>query len=210
MIVLSEIEADALAELANIGVSKASVALGRMVGDEVAMSVPTVEVVPCAEAARRFDAEYAGRLAAVSERFGGLMAGVALLVIPQASCLELVRAALPDEVPPEEAGALEQEALAEVGNIVLNNGLSSMANMLGAGLDTALPRVLYGDGLEVFAQCGAQCGAGSGPEATAIIFTIRIRMKTRNIPAQIVITVDAASEEALRDRIAAYVERVLG
>ncbi|HYH20339.1 MAG TPA: chemotaxis protein CheC [Azospirillum sp.] len=206
MIVLSEIENDALAELANIGVSKASVALSRIVGDEVAMSVPTVEVVPCAEAARRFDAEYAGRLAAVSERFGGSIAGVALLVVPEANCLELVRAALPDEVPPDEADALAPEALAEVGNIALNNGLSSMANMLGARLDTALPRVLFGNGLEVFAQCGAE----GGPEPTAIVFTTRIRMKARNIPAEIVIAVDAASEEALRARIAAYVERVLG
>ncbi|HYD64729.1 chemotaxis protein CheC [Azospirillum sp.] len=206
MIVLSEIETDALAELANIGVSKASVALSRMVGDEVAMSVPTVEVVPCAEAARRFDAEYAGRLVAVSERFSGPMAGVALLVVPEASSLELVRAALPDEVPPDEAGALAPEALAEVGNIVLNNCLSSMANMLGAGLDTALPRVLYGNGLEVFAQCGA--GEGSG--ATAIVFSVRTRMKARNVPAQIVVAVDTASEEALRARLAAYVERVLG
>jgi chemotaxis protein CheC len=206
MIALSEIEADALAELANIGVARASVALGRMIGDEVALSVPTVEVVPCAEAARRFDAAYGPRLAAVSERFGGPMSGVALLVFPAANSLDLVRAALPAGVPPEQAGELAEEALAEVGNIVLNNGLSSIANMLGAGLDTSLPRVAYGNGLEVFARCGA----GEGPEATAILFTIHIRMKARNIPGQIVIAVDAASETALRERIAAYVERVLG
>ncbi|HEY0832855.1 MAG TPA: chemotaxis protein CheC [Azospirillum sp.] len=210
MIVLSEIENDALAELANIGVSKSSVALSRMIGGEVTMSVPTVEVVPRAEAARRLDGEYGGRLAAVSERFTGALSGAALLVFPEGSSLDLARAALPDDVDPDLVPDLEREALGEIGNIVLNNCLSSMANMLGAALDTALPRVLYGSGQEIFAGCGADDGNGDGPEATVIVFTIRFRMKAKNLPGQVAIAVDAASEAALRERIAAYVERVLG
>lgn len=42
---LTELERDALAELANIGVSRAAASLRKMVGQQVLLSVPSVEVV---------------------------------------------------------------------------------------------------------------------------------------------------------------------
>ena len=44
-ITLTELERDALAELANIGVSRAAASLRKMVGQQVLLSVPSVEVV---------------------------------------------------------------------------------------------------------------------------------------------------------------------
>ena len=41
---LTELERDALAELANIGVSRAAANLRKMVGKQVLLSVPSVEV----------------------------------------------------------------------------------------------------------------------------------------------------------------------
>ena len=42
---LSEIERDALAEIANMGVSRAATSLRRMVGEQVLLSVPAVNIV---------------------------------------------------------------------------------------------------------------------------------------------------------------------
>ena len=42
---LSEIERDALAEIANLGVSRAATSLRRMVGEQVLLSVPAVNIV---------------------------------------------------------------------------------------------------------------------------------------------------------------------
>ena len=42
---LTELERDALAELANIGVSRAAANLRKMVGKQVLLSVPSVEVL---------------------------------------------------------------------------------------------------------------------------------------------------------------------
>ena len=42
---LSDIERDALAEIANIGVSRAAASLRQMVGEQVLLSVPAVNIV---------------------------------------------------------------------------------------------------------------------------------------------------------------------
>ena len=206
MIALDDTERDALTELGNIGVAKASVALAKLVGGEVRMSVPSVEVVPRGDAARGLEAAFSERLVAVSESFGGPLVGAALLVFPEASSLDLVRAVLPADIDPSHAVDLEAEALAEVGNIVLNNWLAVVANMLDATLTTALPEVLRGDGAAIFAGCGVPGGGG----APTIVFTIRFHVHEKNIAGQILIAMDASSEAALRDRIAHYVNKIAG
>ncbi len=206
MIALDDIERDALTELGNIGVAKASVALARLVGSEVRMSVPSIEVTARDAAALGLEAAFSERLVAVSEAFDGTLAGAALLVFPESNSLELVRAVLPADVDPAHAAELEGEALTEVGNIVLNNWLAVVANMLDARLTTALPGVLRGDGAAIFAGCGAQ----GGGEAPTIVFTIRFLVHEKNIAGQIFIAMDASSEAALRDRIARYVNKIAG
>jgi len=206
MIALDTMERQALAGLAEIGVAKAAAALGKLMGSEVEMTVPDVAVVTRAEAASRLDAAFPDRLVAVSESFGGPLVGAALLVVPQHSCADLVRAVLPDTIDPDHIAELEDEALGEVGNIVLNNWLAVVANRLEANLNTALPVVLHGDGAAVFAACGVD----GGPEAPTIVFDVRFIVREQNIPGQILVAMDASSEAALRERIARYVNNIPG
>ncbi|PWC56624.1 chemotaxis protein CheC [Azospirillum sp. TSO22-1] len=206
MATLNEIERDALTELGNIGVAKASVALAKLVGGEVRMSVPDVRVMPRGAAARGLEEALSTHLVAVSECFDGALTGAALLVFPERHCHELVRAVLPPEVGAADVPALEGEALAEVGNIVLNNWLAVVANMLDARLDTALPTVLRGDGAAILAGCGAP----AGDEAPTIVFTIRFHVHGTNIAGQILIAMDASAEAALRERIAHTIRKITG
>jgi len=199
-------EQEALTRLADAGVAKASLALGKLVGGEVSMSVPRVEAVPRAVAARRLEAEFSERLVAVSERFSGPLAGAALLVFPQKSSLDLVRLVLPQEVDPADAAELEGEALGEVGNIVLNNWLATVANLLDAKLQTALPEVLQGNGAEIFASCGV----AGGDDSPTLVLTIRFHVRDHDIAGQILVVLDAASEAALRERIARNIDRIAG
>ena len=48
---LTEIERDAISEIANMGVSRAAASLRQMVGEQVLLSVPTVRIVSREEAA---------------------------------------------------------------------------------------------------------------------------------------------------------------
>ena len=54
---LSDAEKDAVAEIANVGVSRAAASLRHMVGDEVLLSVPEVSIVSRQSAARMVGGE---------------------------------------------------------------------------------------------------------------------------------------------------------
>jgi chemotaxis protein CheC len=147
---LSELERDALAELANIGVSRAASSLRKMVGQQVLLSVPSVEVVSQKTAASLVGEREGDNLVAVRQVFSGSFSGRALLIFPQAKSLELIRAIVGAEVDVAEAHDIEEEALAETGNIILNGCLATMANILHQSLTISLPEVLRGTGERLF------------------------------------------------------------
>jgi chemotaxis protein CheC len=128
--VLSDLELDALTELVNIGVSRAAHSLRDMIGEQVLLSVPSVALVSRTRAVEILSEREPNKLVAVHQVFEGDITGRALLIFPETKSLELVRAVTGGELPLEDIIELEQEALAETGNIILNGCLATIANML--------------------------------------------------------------------------------
>ena len=64
--------------------------------------------------------------------------GAALLIFPEKNSLELVRAVAGDHLSFEDILELEQEALAEIGNVILNGCMATIANLLAASPDDFL------------------------------------------------------------------------
>ncbi|CBS90899.1 chemotaxis protein CheC [Azospirillum lipoferum] len=222
---LSELERDALAELGNIGIGKASTALGRMLGGLVTLSVPSVEMVPPDEVAGLLDRALAPPLVGVSERLGGLFAGYALLVFPQAGSLPLVRAALPPDVPADDVPALEDEVLAELGNVVLNSALALVANLLGEPVDTGLPVVVRGSGAEVLRGCAVVADAGgTASGGAAVLFHIDLHTSLPGghggvggggaaagvgVAGRVVLLLDSGSAGKLQATLGRYIGRLV-
>jgi chemotaxis protein CheC len=149
--ILNDLERDALSELVNLGVGKAAANLRDMVRDEVLLSVPSVTVVSRAEASRLINEHETGRLVAIHQRFSGDLQGRALLIFPEANSLELVRAVTGGDVPLDDIVDLEQEALSETGNIILNGCLGTIGNMLRRTMQVSLPEILRGYSSDLFA-----------------------------------------------------------
>ncbi|WP_376966626.1 chemotaxis protein CheC [Azospirillum sp. A26] len=208
---LSDLERDALAELGNIGIGRASTALGRMLGGLVTLSVPTVDMVPPDTVAGLLDRALTPPLVGISETLGGLFAGCALLVFPQAGSMALVRAALPPDVPAEEVSELEDEVLAELGNVVLNSALALVANLLGEPVDTGLPAVFRGDAAEVLRGCS---GTAPTAEGAAVLFHIDLRTSLPGgegvvVGGRVVLLLDAGSAGALQATLGRYIGRLV-
>ena len=66
---LTEIEQDALAEIANMGVSRAANNLRQMVGEQVLLSVPSVKIVTREKASKLVERNNASKLVAVQQSF---------------------------------------------------------------------------------------------------------------------------------------------
>jgi chemotaxis protein CheC len=156
-ILLTELECDAIVELLNIGMGQAANSLSEMVQEEVKLAVPSLELLSRQAAISRLNGYPHKRIAAVKQHFDGPFCGDALLLFPQDKSLELVRALMKgEEVPLEMLTELEQDALTEVGNIILNSCLGSLANLLTHELTSELPIFITGTATEVLDACLAQ------------------------------------------------------
>jgi chemotaxis protein CheC len=141
---LTEIEVDAISEIFNIGMGQAAAALSQLVHEEVILSVPSIELLAFNELLARFPNEWGIEVCGVKESFSGPFQGDAILFFNEPSSLELVRALLADDVPEDQLTEMEQEAMSEVGNIILNACLSSIANLFAREIATGLPRFVRG------------------------------------------------------------------
>ena len=209
---LSELERDALTEIVNIGVSRAAASLRSMVGRQVLVSVPSIEVVGSREAAALIREREAGDLVAVRQDFGGAFSGRALLVFPQANSLELARAVIGDGASDAEAAEMEEEALAETGNIILNNCLGSMANMLRQSLSMTLPQVFHARGEALFTLAGESASDGTEHgqvDGTVLFLYINFSVLGRDIRGYIAMILDMPSLAALRLLVGQFIASVM-
>ena len=129
----SDLQLDALRELANIGSGTASTALSSMLGRAVDISVPKARVLPFAEAVEATgppEAEVTGIVLGVT---GELVATV-LLLVPPADAGRLVSIL---GVDPEDE--LAASALGEIGNVVGTSYLNALAGMTGLALEPSPP-----------------------------------------------------------------------
>jgi chemotaxis protein CheC len=203
-VTLSELERDALTELVNIGISRAAVSLRKMVGEQVLLSVPSIEITSYSTARALIGEREDDDVVAVSQDFIGAFSGRALLIFPQASSLALVRAVLGDDMAADEVATMADEALAETGNIILNGCLATMANMLKQSLEMSLPAVVRGNGVRLFE-------ATHPPDEDGIVLFLYINflVRGRDIHGYIAVVMDLPSLAALRVSIGDFVARVL-
>ena len=203
--ILTEFELDALTELVNLGVSRAAANLRELVSEQVHLSVPNVMLVSRARAVEILGEREASRLVAVHQVFEGDITGRALLIFPETKSLELVRAVTGGELPLEDIIELEQEALAETGNIILNGCLATMANMLQRSLKMSLPEILRGEGPEFF-------DLAPPPQAGDVVMFLYINfaVRERDIRGYIAMLMDMPSLAALKGLLAQFIERTTG
>jgi chemotaxis protein CheC len=203
VILLDEMERDALTELVNLGVSRAASSLRVIVGQEILLSVPGVAIVPRSRAARMIGGHEATKLIAVCQDFKGDISGRAMLIFPETKSLELVRAITGGELPLEEIVALEHEALAETGNVILNNCLATIANTLRRTLRISLPDIFRGDGSELF-------GLSTTAEANDLVLVLYINftINHRDVTGHIAMLMDLPALRELQNLLHDLVLRV--
>jgi chemotaxis protein CheC len=129
----TELQLDALRELANIGSGTASTALSSMLGRSVDISVPKAQALPFAEAVEAVgpaEQDITGIVLGIV----GDMNGTVLLLVPPADADALCRML---GVEPDDEFALS--ALGEIGNIVGTSYINALASMTGMDIEPTPP-----------------------------------------------------------------------
>jgi len=194
---LSELEQDALAELSNVAMARAANSLRQMIKHQVELSVPSVEIVSKEAATQLISKPSNATLVAIRQDFTGAFSGRALLIFPESSSLELVRVVVGSQLPLEDIVNVEDEALAETGNIILNSWVATIANLLKSGLKMSLPTVVRGDSSQMFRSDESQ--------SLVLFLHIKFEISTKEIRGYVALIMDIPSVEGLRALIADFI-----
>lgn len=194
---LTPLQLDALAEIFNHGVGQAALALSELAGEEVQLSAPRVEELSRLQITEKLNAQGANRICAVRQGFSGAINTEALLMFPVDQSLHLVQLMVGDDFPLAQLSEMEQESLAEIGNILLNSVVSSVADMLSIEFEGTLPQVELGQVAEVL-------HATESLEDLILSLQINFRIASRQIQGYLVFLLDVTSSDMLEKKISAF------
>ncbi|MBT3204765.1 MAG: chemotaxis protein CheC [Gammaproteobacteria bacterium] len=196
---LTELEADLLAELFNIGVGRAADSLSRMVNQEVKLSVPSVEFRSVREMA-----DYLGGdniICSVSQNMTGEFDARSMLLFPEDNSMEVVRLLMGDHLSDELVADMQEEALNEIGNIVLNACIGSIATTLDKQFDVGLPE------FEADIPMNLLSSSVSSEADGVLLIRINMDLSESNVKGYLAFLLGPASQENLRRSLKTLLEK---
>jgi len=136
---------DAIREIVNIGIGRAAGQLQQMTGSHIHLQIPSIKIVPFDEMTEAGNTIISGdTLSAVLLDFKGTFSGMSAMVFPPESAAALVMLLTGEQEKSPELDAMRIEALKEVGNIIINAVMGSIANILSEHLTYSIPAYYEG------------------------------------------------------------------
>lgn len=142
---LDENSIDILTEFTSIGLGRAGALLNDLLEGHVDLDVPTVDFRGPEVTVDRLGRYSSERLSVVRLAFTGSLEGSGLLVFAPDCAANLVAVLSGEEEPDEDLDSLKQATLSEVGNIVLNSLMGTLANLLDRSFDYRVPSYFEAD-----------------------------------------------------------------
>ncbi len=200
---LSDLDVDTVRELFNVGVGAAAASLSEMVDAEILLGVPDVQFLPKAAAAARIGSG-SRAIVGVEQRFASQFGpGSAVLMFQEGQSLDLVRVITREDGVFGDMTELEAETLTEVGNIILNACLATIANVLRRTMRMSLPSVVRGDGTTLF---DADAPDASGE--LVLFLYIDFSIRNQDIRGFIALIMDLPSIAALKKIVRDYIREI--
>lgn len=206
MIELKELEQDALTEIFNIGVGIAADVLSQMVHEQVRLSVPVVELTTQQQAKAGHLLREKRQLCAIRQTYSGEITTDAILMFPEENSLELVRLMVGGDMPLEQLSEMEQDAMAEIGNIILNAVISSLSSALELSFEGSLPDVSVVTSENIFAPRIDMPDGQNEAQAQVLTLTIDFELSARQVSGYLAFLLDVPSSEKLILRLLRLIE----
>ena len=129
---------DALLEIANVGVGRAAAALSELTSRPVEINVPELMIFSTDEPMHMSELRDAAVLR-VAQRFTDQLEGYTLLLLNEEGSRRLARLILGEEIESNSFDEMEQSALLELCNIMINSVMGTLANQLKMTLSYEVP-----------------------------------------------------------------------
>jgi chemotaxis protein CheC len=203
MITINELERDALTEIFNIGVGLAADVLSQMVNESVRLSVPLVELTSQRDAKNNYLQREQRPLCAIRQAYSGEVNTDAILMFPEENSLELVRMMVGGDLPLEQLTEMEQDAMAEIGNIILNAVISSLSSTLNLTFEGSLPAVSVIAADDIFES--SETSTVMDPDGAVLALTIDFSLSARQISGYLAFFLDIPSSATLIARLDSFI-----
>ncbi len=184
---LSPLQLDILQELINIGVGRAAGMLNQMVNTHIQLQVPVLRVLTQTQLGELYAERPTSVFSAVQLGFTGEFAGVSALIFPPESASKLVAVVLGKDEALSDDEAMRRGTLQEVGNIVLNGVMGSIANILREPLRYSPPDFIEDD-------ISGIIGQGTG---MILVARTQFSMKDHLIEGEVLIIFSLSSFDSL-------------
>jgi chemotaxis protein CheC len=201
---LSELQHDALVEIFNIGVGHAARAMSDIVNEEVTMSVPLITFLNRADAASMLGNKDSARVCGVSQHYEGAFSTEAILMFPEDKSLDIVRLMVGESVPLQELTEMEQEAMSEIGNIILNSCVGTLANIFSQELSGSLPVYHVGTSEDILTASGGQ------GDSIVLMLHIDFILEKHQIHGYVAFILDLSALQDLREQVDRYLAKAMG
>ncbi len=202
MIALSDIQHDALVEIFNISIGRAAAAMSSIVNEEITLAVPSFRFMTVSEAAEALCTGEGRRICGVTQSYKGTFDAEAILMFPEERSLEIVRMMVGESFPLEELSDLEQEAMSEIGNIILNACIGTIANIVGGKFTSTLPAFRLGTSREIL-----HADDKSGDDYVLFIY-IDFIMEKREIHGYVAFLMNVPSIAGLLDSVDRFIGKI--
>jgi len=199
--VLDELQLDALGELFNLGVGRAANSLSLIVKDEVELSAPSISFAYPSQITQALLGSEFKELSMVTMDFSGPFEARAVLLFPERNALAILSHMLDPNMPPEELSEFEQEAMCEIGNIILNACMSALADEFNVEFMGNLPEHHFSDteSLPLF---------GGDQNKVVLILQIHLSIRQERVNGHLLFLLSVSSLQALLTCVDSYLTRL--
>ena len=187
----------------NIGAGRAAFSLSEIIGEEVRLSVPRVQLMPPSSISLQALSLNSPRLGAVKQHFSGPFDAEAMLLFTEERALEIVHDMLGSQVGVEELAEYEQEAMCELGNIILNACLSAMADILGLVLESSLPQYSIDESSLILQRIIAEVN-----QPIILVLHIDLSIEKRNSQGYLILLLSTSSLQQLLVHIDQFISGI--
>ncbi len=200
MMNFSKEEEDVLLEVCNVGMSKAAKQLSVLLNGPVLLENPTLELLPISEIEGYALSASGEVMSMVHQGVNNDLQGHALLVFKRdytQLLLEQVMGETPN-LSEVEMRSCEQEAMLEIGNIVISSCMTAMVDMLSQRVGLSVPHYYEG----TFKTVLEHHDEFLDPES-AVVMILSTTMSTErgNFSGRLMLFISAASVQSILDAI---------
>ena len=125
-------------------------------------------------------------------------------MFPEDKSLDIVRLMVGESVPFKELTEMEQEAMSEIGNIILNSCVGTLANIFGQELHGSLPVYHLGSSEAILSASGGLA------ETVVLMLHIDFILETHQIHGYVAFILDLGALADLQSQVDRYLANIMG